>query len=47
MSAIGRLSEPTAPGIAGFHRSKRRVHELMRKFEREGRDAMQAIAFDR
>jgi D-ribulokinase len=47
MSAIGRLSEPTAPGIAGFHRSKRRVHELMRKFEREGRDAMRAIAFDR
>ena len=43
MSAIGRLSEPTAPGIAGFHRSKRRVHELMRKFEREGRDAMRAI----
>jgi D-ribulokinase len=41
MSAIGRLSEPTAPDMADFHRSKRRVHALMRKFEREGRDAMQ------
>jgi D-ribulokinase len=40
MSAIGRLSEPTAPGIGEFHRSKRRVHELMRKLEREGRNAM-------
>jgi D-ribulokinase len=40
MSAIGRLSEPTAPGIADFHRSKRRVHELMRRLEREGRRAM-------
>lgn len=44
MSAIGRLSEPTAPGIAGFHRSKRRVHDLMRKLEREARDAMQEAA---
>jgi D-ribulokinase len=40
MSAIGRLSEPTAPGIADFHRSKRRVHELMRQMERESRRAM-------
>jgi D-ribulokinase len=47
MSAIGRLSEPTAPGIAEFHRSKRRVHELMRKLEREGRDAMRGIASQR
>ena len=44
MSAIGRLSEPTAPGIAGFHRSKRRVHDLMRKLEREARDTMQEVA---
>jgi D-ribulokinase len=47
MSAIGRLSEPTAPGIADFHRSKRRVHELMRKMEREGRRAMHEVAVDR
>jgi D-ribulokinase len=43
MSAIGRLSEPTAPGIADYHRSKRRVHELMRKMEREGRRAMHEV----
>ena len=44
MSAIGRLSEPTAPGIGDFHRSKRRVHKLMRKLEREGRNAMHGTA---
>ena len=44
MSAIGRLSEATAPGIADFHRTKRRVHELMRKLDRESRDTMQEIA---
>jgi D-ribulokinase len=44
MSAIGRLSEPTAPGIAEFHRSKRRVHDLMRTLERDARDAMQEVA---
>jgi D-ribulokinase len=47
MSAIGRLSEPTAPGIAEFHQAKRRVHELMRQLEREGRDAMREIATER
>jgi D-ribulokinase len=47
MSAIGRLSDPTAPGIADFHRSKRRVHELMRKLEREGRRAMHEVAVGR
>src|SRR6195256_332836 len=40
MSAIGCLSEPTAPGMADFHRTKRRVHGLMRKLDRESRDAM-------
>ena len=44
MSAIGRLSEATVPGIADFHRTKRRVHELMRKLDRESRDTMQGIA---
>jgi D-ribulokinase len=47
MSAIGRLSEPTAPGIADFHRSKRRVHGLMRELERESRRAMRGIVPDR
>jgi D-ribulokinase len=46
MSAIGRLSEPTAAGIADFHRSKRSVHELMRKLEREGRNAMRGFTMD-
>src|ERR1700722_6601602 len=41
MSAIGCLSEPTAPGMADFHRTKRRVHELMRRLDRESRDTMQ------
>jgi D-ribulokinase len=40
MSAIGWLSEPTAPGMADFHRSKRRVHGLMRKLDRDSRNAM-------
>jgi D-ribulokinase len=47
MSAIGRLSEPTAPGIVDFHRSKRGVHELMRKLEQDGRRAMSGIAINR
>jgi len=33
MSAIGRLSEPTGPRMADFHRTKRRVHGLMRKLD--------------
>jgi D-ribulokinase len=41
MSAIGRLTESTAPGMADFHRTKRRVHGLMRKLDRESRDTMQ------
>ena len=44
MSTIGRLSEPTAPAIADFHRSKRGIHQLMRKLEREGRNAMRGVA---
>src|ERR1700674_252756 len=43
MSAIGWLSEPTASRMADFHRSKRRVHGLMRKLDRESRDAMRGI----
>jgi D-ribulokinase len=43
MSAIGNLSEPTSPAMAGFHRAKRRVHELMRKLDRESRDAMREL----
>jgi D-ribulokinase len=43
MSAIGCTSEPTAPAIADFHRTKRRVHGLMRTLDREGRAAMHGI----
>jgi D-ribulokinase len=43
MSAIGCLSEPTAPGMADFHRTKREVHGLMRKLDRQSRDAMHRI----
>jgi D-ribulokinase len=43
MSAIGRRSEPTAPGMAEFHRTKRQVHGLMRKLDRESREAMHGI----
>jgi D-ribulokinase len=43
MSAIGCSSEPTAPAAADFHRTKRRVHGLMRKLDRESRDAMQGV----
>jgi D-ribulokinase len=47
MSAIGWLSEPTAPGMAGFHRSKRQVHGLMRQLDRESREAMRGVTSDR
>jgi D-ribulokinase len=43
MSAIGGLSQPTAPGMADFHRTKRRVHGLMRTLDRASRDAMRDI----
>jgi D-ribulokinase len=46
MSAIGWSSQPTAPGLAGFHRTKRKVHGLMRQLDRESRDAMRGIEFD-
>jgi D-ribulokinase len=44
MSAIGGLSEPTTSGMADFHRTKRRVHGLMRKLDSESREAMRGIA---
>jgi len=47
MSAIGWSSQPTAPGLADFHRTKRKVHGLMRQLDRESRDAMHGIEFDR
>src|SRR6202022_3204715 len=47
MSAIGWSSQTTAPGLGAFHRAERKVHGLMRKFDRESRDAMHGIEFDR
>jgi D-ribulokinase len=44
MSAIGRLSEATAPAMADFHRIKRQVHGLMRKLDRESRYTMQTAS---
>jgi D-ribulokinase len=44
MSAIGRMSETSAPGMADFHRTKRKVHGLMRKLDCESRDAMRGVA---
>jgi D-ribulokinase len=43
MSAIGCVSEPTSPGMSNFHGAKRRVHGLMRKLDRDSRDAMRDI----
>src|SRR6266849_22358 len=43
MSAIGCLSEPTAPAISGFHRTKRRIHESMRRLDRDSREAMREV----
>jgi D-ribulokinase len=44
MSAIGRLSQPTASGMADFHRSKRKVHALMRALDRKSRETMHGTA---
>ena len=43
MSALGRLSETTAPRMAEFHRAKRRVHGLLRALDRESRQTMRAL----
>jgi D-ribulokinase len=43
MSAIGCLSGATSPGTAEFHRAKRQVHGLMRRLDRQSRDAMHGI----
>jgi len=40
MSVLGRLSEPTVPGMAEFHRTKRGVHNMLRTLDRESRDVM-------
>ena len=43
MSVLGRLSEPTAPGMAEIHRTKRGVHNMLRELDRKSRDVMRRI----
>ena len=40
MSALGRLSAPTRPQLADFHRQKRSVHRMLRQLDRDSREAM-------
>ena len=43
MSALGRLTEPAAPGMREFHRRKREVYGLLRGLDRQSREAMRAF----
>jgi D-ribulokinase len=47
MSALGRLSEPAAPGMVEFHRRKRDVYGLLRGLDRGSREAMRNFEFKR
>ena len=40
MSALGRLTEPAAPGMREFHRKKRDVYKLLRVVDRGSRETM-------
>ncbi|CAL80219.1 putative sugar kinase (ribulo-/ribitol kinase) [Bradyrhizobium sp. ORS 278] len=40
MSTLGRLSEPTEPGVADFHLRKRRIHGMLRTLDRDSRSVM-------
>ena len=43
MSALGRLSDPTAPALSAFHRRKRDVHGLLRALDRDSREMMRSL----
>ncbi|WP_316230738.1 FGGY-family carbohydrate kinase [Bradyrhizobium sp. SZCCHNR1051] len=43
MSSLGRLSDPTDPDVAAFHRRKRRIHGLLRTLDRESRSVMHGV----
>jgi D-ribulokinase len=43
MSALGRLSETTAPRLAEFHRTKRTVHKLLRALDQDSRESMRGL----
>jgi D-ribulokinase len=47
MSALGRQTEPTAPGLAAFHRKKREVYGLLRQLDRSSREAMRGFDVNR
>lgn len=47
MSALGRLTEPAAPGMAEFHRRKREVYGLLRGVDRRSREAMRSFEIKR
>jgi D-ribulokinase len=47
MSALGRQTEPTAPGLSEFHRNKRAVYRLLRNLDRDSRDAMRGFDVNR
>jgi D-ribulokinase len=46
MSALGRLTEKAAPGMAEFHRGKRKVYALLRSLDRDSREAMRGFERD-
>ncbi|WP_315812360.1 FGGY-family carbohydrate kinase [Bradyrhizobium sp. SZCCHNR2028] len=46
MSSLGRLSDPTDPDIAAFHRRKRRIHGLLRTLDRESRSVMHGVDWE-
>ena len=43
MSALGRQTEPTAPGMALFHRKKREVYRMLRGLDQTSREAMRSL----
>jgi D-ribulokinase len=42
MSALGRQSDPTDPGVAAFHQRKRSIHKMLRTLDRDSRAIMRA-----
>jgi D-ribulokinase len=46
MSALGRLSEPTAADMAEFHQGKRKIYNRLRALDRESRETMRAVQTD-
>ena len=40
MSALGRLSDPTDPELAAFHRRKREIHRMLRTVDHDSRALM-------